>query len=246
MSCGELAVCYPDTQGFMQYLPMSTTDKLTGILLESALCKQGTSWCLLWGPGHLPPSQRRGLSQRCTYKTQRCGWFVLWQWSSLLLLKCIEHCHSPSGPAEVPVSTIPPAGSYSMGSLLPSWAAWTETSQPICLDKLSPVQIRKTLNKSSKSWDQTNMHLEFAFPSAAAHPGLEGDLHFGAPRARQSPTCSGHSAFPGTCWLWTSRSLWPACWQTQTLQWWHTDLRSDRRADWEPHSNYGLQLFWSP
>ena len=80
------------------------------------------------------------------------------------------------------------------------------------------------------------MHPEFAFPSAAAHPGPEGDLHCGAPWASWPPTCSGRSAFPGTCWLWTSRSLWPACWQTQTLQWWHTGLRSDRRTNWDPHS----------
>lgn len=131
-----------------------------------------------------------------------------------------------------------------MRSLPHFWAAWTETSQPICLDKLSPVQMRKRLNKSSRSWDHTNMHPEFAFPSAAAHHGPEEDLHCGAPRDRQSPTCSGCSAFLGTCWPWTSRSLWRACWQTQTLQWWHRDLRSDRRAD--THSNYGLQLFWAP
>lgn len=104
ISCGVLSVCYPDTQGFMQYLPVSITDMLTGILLESALCKQGTSWCLLQGPGHLPPSQQRVLSQRCTCKTQRHAWLVLWQWSSLLLLKHSEHCHS-SGLAEVPMST---------------------------------------------------------------------------------------------------------------------------------------------
>lgn len=60
-----------------------------------------------------------------------------------------------------------------------------------------------------------------------------GNLHHGAFWAEQPPTCSGRSAFPGTCWLWTSRSLWPACWQIQTLRWWHTDLRSDRRVDWD-------------
>lgn len=224
---------------------MSTTNKLTGILLESALCKPGTSLCLLRGPDHLPPSQQRGLSQRYTCKTQRCCWWGLWEWSSLLLLKCTEHYRSPFGPAEVPVSTIPLASSSSMDSLpssmdsLPSsWAVWTEKSQPICWDKLSPVQIRERLNKSSKSWDQTNMQPEFAFPSAAAYPGSEGNLHCGAPWASWPPTCSGHSdTFLGTCWLWTSRSLWPAYWQTQTLQWWHTDLRSDREIDWDPHSS---------
>lgn len=107
MSCGDLAAHYPNTQGFMQYLPMPTPDRLTGILLESALCKQGTSRCLLRGPGHLPPSRRTGLSQRCTYKTQRHNWLAQRQRSSLLQQKCTEHCHSLSGPAEVPMSTIP-------------------------------------------------------------------------------------------------------------------------------------------
>lgn len=163
ISCGMLAVCDLNTQGFLQCLPMSATNKLTGILLESALYKPGTSWCLLRGPNHLPPSQQRGLSQRYTCKTQRCCWWGLWQWSSLLLLKCTEHYHSPFGLAEVPVSTISLASSSSVDSLPPSWAVWTEKSQPICWDKLSPVQIRKKLNKSSKSWDQTNMQPEFAF-----------------------------------------------------------------------------------
>jgi len=120
ISCGVLAVCYPNAQGFMQHLPMSATDRLTEILLESALYKQGTSRCLPQGPGHLLPSQRRGLSQRCTYETQRHGWLMLCQWSSLLLLKCTGHCHSLSGTAEVPLSIVPPADSSSMDSLPPS------------------------------------------------------------------------------------------------------------------------------
>lgn len=35
------------------------------------------------------------------------------------------------------------------------------------------MQIGMRFTESSKSWDQTNMHPEFVFPSAAACPGPE-------------------------------------------------------------------------
>lgn len=92
-----------------------------------------------------PATQPTKRAEPKVYLQNRHGWLVLWWWSSLLLLKCTEYHHSPPGPTEVPVSTVPPANSSSMISLPCSWAVWRDY-----IPAILPGQIVSSADETQK------------------------------------------------------------------------------------------------